>query len=160
MYIGEIKHVSATGTSTLDPSSPPITPDSVFHLASCTKLVTSVAALQCVERGMLALDEDVAVVLPEWSASKILTGFDEVTGEPVLQRSEAKLTLRHLLAHSSGMAYDVIVPDLMRWWEWKGIDPSVHEGIIVYLTVPAATAELNWVLFLGKSIPPPACIRP
>lgn len=123
--------MSANGTTTLDPSSPPMTADSVFHLASCTKLVTSIAALQCVEKGLLFLDEDISTVLPEWSAREILTGFNKQTGEPLLLKSDEKLTLKHLLTHSSGMAYDVIVPTLMQWWKWKGVDSSQYEGIIV-----------------------------
>lgn len=108
-----------------------MTPDSIFHLASCTKLVTSIAVLQCVEKGLLSLDDDVSTILPEWSSREILTGFNEETGEPVLQRSEGKLTLKHLLTHSSGMAYDIIIPALMQWWKWKGEDSNQYEGIIV-----------------------------
>ncbi|RJE19462.1 beta-lactamase [Aspergillus sclerotialis] len=127
---GEIKHVSANGTTALDPSSPPMTPDSIFHLASCTKLVTSIAVLQCVEKGLLSLDDDISTILPEWSNREILTGFNEETGEPMLQKSEEKLTLKHLLTHSSGMAYDIIIPALMQWWKWKGEDSNQYEGII------------------------------
>lgn len=117
----------------VDPSSTPFTPDSICHLASCTKFVTSIAVLQCVEKGLLALDDDISGVLPEWSAREILTGFNEA-GEPMLQKSEERLTLRHLLTHTSGMAYDVAVPALMQWWAWKGVDPTQYEGIIVSLT--------------------------
>lgn len=45
--------------------------------ASCTKLLTTVAAMQCVERGLLSLDGDICEVLPEFKGVQILTGFDE-----------------------------------------------------------------------------------
>ncbi len=50
-------------------------------LASCTKLLTSIAALQCVERGLLQLDEDVVRVLPEFKDIEIISEADEPPGE-------------------------------------------------------------------------------
>src|SRR5258708_7633530 len=47
---------------------PAMTPDTVFRIASMTKLVTSVAALQLVEQGKLALDEPLGGLLPELAA--------------------------------------------------------------------------------------------
>jgi hypothetical protein len=41
------------------PDAQPISKDTVFFLASTTKLVTAVAAMQCVERGLVDLDEPV-----------------------------------------------------------------------------------------------------
>jgi CubicO group peptidase (beta-lactamase class C family) len=39
--------------------------NATFILASCTKLMTSIAALQCVERGQVGLDDDLGEVVPE-----------------------------------------------------------------------------------------------
>jgi len=68
--------------------------DATFRLASCTKLMTTVAALQCVERGLLRLDEDVTGVLPELKDIDILIDFDTNTQQPLLVRSKNKITLR------------------------------------------------------------------
>lgn len=68
--------------------------DSTFIMASCTKLMTSIAALQCVERGQIGLDDDVSTVLVELKDIQILTGFDEATGEPIFKAAENKITLR------------------------------------------------------------------
>jgi CubicO group peptidase (beta-lactamase class C family) len=67
--------------------------DTTFIMASCTKLLTSIAALQCVERGQIALDVDLAPVIPEFKDIEVLTGFTDA-GEPVLKRAENKITLR------------------------------------------------------------------
>ena len=75
----------------------PFDVDEVLSLASCTKLLTTVAALQCVERGLIALDEDITRVLPEFKDIEILTGFDERTQAPLLVKSKIKLTLRFVL---------------------------------------------------------------
>lgn len=63
-------------------------------IASCTKLMTSIAAMQCVERGLLALETDVAGILPDLAAQGIITGFDEATGEPIINKRQNKITLR------------------------------------------------------------------
>lgn len=87
-------------------------------MASCTKLLTTVAALQCVEQGKLKLDEDIGTVLPEWKSPNILTGFKD-SGEPQFSKATKRITLRHLLSHSSGMAYDFASPNLKKWLDWK-----------------------------------------
>jgi hypothetical protein len=56
--------------------------------------MTSVAALQCVERGQVALDDDLSKVVPELNDLDVLTGFDE-SGEPILKKVVNKITLRY-----------------------------------------------------------------
>src|SRR5688572_10660494 len=50
--------------------------DTVFRLASMTKALTSVAAMQLVEQGRLDLDQLVASVLPEFRGLQVLDGFE------------------------------------------------------------------------------------
>src|SRR5215471_2910430 len=50
--------------------------DTVFWIASMTKAITSAAAMQLVEKGELALDHQIANLLPELSAPQVLEGFD------------------------------------------------------------------------------------
>lgn len=57
--------------------------------------MTSIAALQSVERGLVALDDDVSGVLHEFKDIEIITGFDE-DGKPILKRAERKMTLRYV----------------------------------------------------------------
>jgi CubicO group peptidase (beta-lactamase class C family) len=68
--------------------------DTMMAIASCTKLITTIAALQCVERGQIGLDDDVAGFLPELARLEILTGMDSATGKPMLKKRENKITLR------------------------------------------------------------------
>jgi CubicO group peptidase (beta-lactamase class C family) len=70
--------------------------DTTMWLASCTKIMTTVAAMQCVERGYFDLDDDVVTFLPELKGREILTGFDETTGEPILKPNTKTITLRFL----------------------------------------------------------------
>ena len=91
-----------------------VKPDSIFAIASMTKAITSVAAMQLVERGRLKLDEPVAKHLPELAKLDVLQGFD-AAGKPVLRPATKPVTLRHLLTHTSGFAY-----------------PTWHEGMFKY----------------------------
>ena len=75
-----------------------VTKNHIYQLHSMTKLLTSVAALQLVEKGKIGLDDDLSSWMPE------------MTNIPILEKGqlfEAKkpITLRHLLTHTSGFGY-------------------------------------------------------
>lgn len=70
-----------------------ISEDAVFQLASSTKLLTTIATLQIVERGLFGLDDDVASQLPDLAEQPILKGFDE-NDKPILEKRKNKITLR------------------------------------------------------------------
>jgi CubicO group peptidase (beta-lactamase class C family) len=91
-----------------------VTADTLFWIASCTKAITSVAALQLVERGLIDLDAPVGDRLPVLAAPRVLTGFD-ADGAPVTRPAQAPITLRRLLTHTSGLAYDFNCADLTRY---------------------------------------------
>ena len=69
-----------------------ITTNTTFRLASCTKLMASIAAIQCVERGRIALDDDVSAILTELKDIQILTGLRD--GGPIIKKAETKITLQ------------------------------------------------------------------
>jgi CubicO group peptidase (beta-lactamase class C family) len=56
--------------------------------------MTSIAALQCVERGQIGLDDDVSTILTELKDIQILSGFKEGTEEPTFKKAENKITVR------------------------------------------------------------------
>lgn len=68
--------------------------DDIHWIASTTKFITTIAVMQCVERGLLELDADISCILPEWKDPKILVGFDE-KNEPQFRRAKRPLTLRY-----------------------------------------------------------------
>ena len=84
----------------------PMTLDTVFRIASMTKAVTGVAAMQCVERGKLALDQPAGEIMPELAEPQVLEGFD-ADGKPILRPARRKITLRMLLTHTAGFVYQV-----------------------------------------------------
>jgi CubicO group peptidase (beta-lactamase class C family) len=92
-----------------------LAPDSIFHIASMTKAVTSVAAMQLVERGALKLDEPVSRHLPKLDGLRVLEGFDKNTGDPMLRPASKPVTLRRLLTHTAGFGYDTWDGNLLRY---------------------------------------------
>lgn len=66
-------------------------------MASCSKFPTSVAVMQCVERGQLNLDDDVTGLLPELKGLPILTKFDEGDTQPTMAENTKPITLRSVV---------------------------------------------------------------
>jgi methyl acetate hydrolase len=94
--------------------------DTVFWIASMTKAITSIAAMQLVEQGKLALDHQIADVLPELSAPQVFEGFDS-SGGPRLRPAKRSITLRHLLTHTAGLVYEIWNAEMGRYMETKAI---------------------------------------
>jgi len=115
-------------------NGPEMTPDTIFRLASMTKAVTSVAAMQLVEQGRLQLDQPIGNVLPELAAPQVLEGFDE-SGAPRLRPAKRPITLRHLLTHTAGFGYETWDPDLIRYVKVSGT-PSTSTGKLASLRLP------------------------
>ncbi len=113
---------------------PAMTRDSVFRIASMTKAVTSVAALQLVEQSKLQLDEPIGNVLPDLAAPQVLEGFDS-SGAPRLRPAKRPITLRHLLTHTAGFGYEVWDPDLIRYVSVTGM-PTFLTGQLAALHLP------------------------
>jgi CubicO group peptidase (beta-lactamase class C family) len=111
-----------------------MTADTVVWIASMTKAVTSVAAMQLVERGKLALDEPLGGLLPELASLQVLDGF-EAGGAPRLRPARRPVTLRHLLTHTSGFTYNIWNGDMARYMTHHDI-PAIVECRSVSLGTP------------------------
>ncbi|OJD40655.1 beta-lactamase family protein [Diplodia corticola] len=122
---GNFKYEQAFGKRSLlqDGDQSPVDPDSVMWIASCTKAMTSVAAMQCVERGQLSLDAPVYDLLPELRDLEIIESVDD-DGNIKTKKNPTPITLKHLLTHSSGIGYDEMNPLLMAWRKATGTKPG------------------------------------
>ena len=97
---GRVIYRKAYGNRALEPRREPMTLDTIFDLASLTKVIaTTTAVMQLVEQGKVRLNDPVAKYLPEFAQN----GKDDVT-------------IRQLLTHYSGLAPDL---DLKSPWEGK-----------------------------------------
>jgi CubicO group peptidase (beta-lactamase class C family) len=130
---GRIFYRGAFGPNDLK-GGPPIQADAVFRIASMTKAVVGVAAMQLVEQGRLGLDAPLGEIVPALAAPKVLEGFAD-DGTPKLRPAKRTLTLRHLLAHTSGYGYDMWNADLQRYLAQTGI-PNIGSGLNISLDLP------------------------
>src|SRR3984957_17216356 len=109
-----------------------VTPESLFMIASMTKPVTSVAAMQLVEQGKLKLDEPASTYIQELGSLQVLHGFEPGSGKPILKPATKPVTLRTLLTHTSGFAYDTWFADMLRWEKESGNSSPI--GTVAQLT--------------------------
>jgi CubicO group peptidase (beta-lactamase class C family) len=83
----------------------PMTADALFRIASMTKAVTSVAAMQLSEQGRFTLDDPADRYLPELANLMVFESFDQATGAYKVRPAARKVTIRHLFTHTSGLGY-------------------------------------------------------
>lgn len=114
VFLGVIYQGSA-GRTDFPSGSKPWTSDTVSWIASMTKLASAISVLQIVERGLITLDEDVRPKIKFLAEVDIISGFDEKTGKPNLEANTEPISLRRLLTHTTGLAYDLSDEMLMRW---------------------------------------------
>ena len=113
----------------------PMTLDSIFRIASMTKPITSVAVMQLVESGGVKLDESVVTYLPELSQVQVLEEFDVSAGKAKLRPPKTTPTVRQLLSHTSGFAYDFLDAKLHDYVA-SGAVPSAGQGDDAFLKAP------------------------
>lgn len=96
----------------------PMDLNTVFWIASCTKLLATMACLQAVEQGKLSLDDHKQVykLAPELEKVKVL----QEDGSFVDKKQE--ITLRMLLSHTAGFSYEFFNPKLRDYGRPVGFD--------------------------------------
>ena len=77
--------------------------DHIFRLMSMSKPITAIAAMQLVEKGKLNLDSPAEEVLPELEKIPVLNADNK------LVKQSKSITLRHLMSHTSGFAYNSLM---------------------------------------------------
>lgn len=87
-----------------------------------TKLATATCAMQLVERGQVALDDDARPLAPRLARLPVLRGFVGAD-VPYLEPNASPVTLRHLLTHTAGLGYAGGDPDYARWARHAGRPP-------------------------------------
>lgn len=133
----------------------PMTPDTMFRIASMTKMVTTVAALQQVEQGAFGLDDPVDTILPAFADLQVLDGWDG--DAPRLRPPASRATVRQLMSHTSGLSYWFWDEGTSRYQEATGL-PDVLTGLEAALNSPlVCDPGSRWVYgintdWLGKLV--------
>ena len=114
-------------------SGRPMTENTPFRLASVTKPIVAVTALDLINRGVLSLDDAVAKWLPDFT--------------PTFEGAPVTITIRHLLTHTSGLSYGFLEqPD----------GPYHRAKVSDGLDAPGLSLEEN----LGRIVTVPLAFRP
>ena len=105
----------AFGDRALQPAAERMTEDTIFDVASLTKVVaTTTSVMQLVERGQIRLNDRVVQLIPELS-----------------KEDKSGITIRHLLTHTSGLA-----PDLPLEAEFNGTAEGIRRANDLPVTAP------------------------
>src|SRR5579863_6076771 len=128
---GKIVHRKAYGSRALVPAREPMTLDTVFDIASLTKVVaTTPALMKLFEQGKLRIDDPVTAYLPEFEGGK------------------SGITVRDLMTHFSGLR-----PDLEP--AWSGYETGIRRAMAEKPEAPPGVrffySDINFVL-LGEIV--------
>ena len=111
----EIVYQRAFGQRAVQPSAEPMTEDTIFDLASLTKVVaTTTSVMKLVEEGRIRLNDPVTQFIPEFG-----------------RYGKSGIAIRHLLTHTSGLR-----PDLELEVEFHGADEAIRRAIEEVPTAP------------------------
>jgi uncharacterized protein YbbC (DUF1343 family) len=124
-----VLYEKAIGRRAVEPAPEPMTLDTIFDLASLTKVVaTTTSVMKLVEDGRIRLSDRVSTFVP---------GFE--------RHGKTDITIRHLMTHTSGLR-----PDLDSANPWTGSDAAIELAIDEIPTAPPGErfvySDINYVL--------------
>ncbi len=130
---GKVVYRKAYGERSQAPTHEPMTVDTVFDIASLTKIVATTSAMMSLyDEGRFAPDDLVTKYLPEF------------------QGGRSPITIRDLMTHYSGFRGDLDLDPV-----WSGYDTGIHRALIDKPTGPPKTkfvySDINFIL-LGEII--------
>ncbi len=96
---GKIIHFETIGMRDVE-NKKPVEDDTIFRIYSMSKPITSVAVMILYDEGLLQLDDPVEKYLPEFKDMKVFNKEQTET-----HPAKNKMTIKHLLTHSSGLTY-------------------------------------------------------
>jgi CubicO group peptidase (beta-lactamase class C family) len=118
---GQLAHTGVAGYRDV-PSKAPVTPDSVFRIASMTKSFTAIAILKLRDEGKLSLDDPAEKYVPEMKALVYPTA------------DAPKITIRHLLSHAEGF------PEDNPWGDQQLADTDEELSAMIKAGIPFSNA--------------------
>ena len=104
--------------------------DSIFNLASMTKPTTSVATMMLAEEGAFDLDDPVSTYLPDMADRDVVTAIDEDAGAFETEPADSEITIRQLLAHTSGLAYGFSNPTMQMLIDVSGEQNTMNLPLV------------------------------
>ena len=130
---GEVVYRKAYGYRALEPTKEPMTVDTIFDIASLTKIVaTTSGMMKLFEQGKVRISDPVTVYLPEF------------------QGGQSPITIGDLMTHFSGLR-----PDLDLEPPWSGYETGIRKALVDKPAGPPETkfvySDINFIL-LGEIV--------
>ena len=144
---GETIFLDAVGDRTPD-SDEDLETDQVIRIYSMSKAITSAAVMQLIEQEKLGIDDPVSMYIPEFADAK-------VSVDGTLQPTRRPITVRDLLTHTSGLAYDFSAPPhLVPDYKDKMANvKNLEEAAIVMANMPLVSQPGQaWVYGLNTDV--------
>ena len=116
--------------------------DSIFRIASMTKPIVSICALQLMEQGKLSLEDPVSKFLPEFANIQVGVETTNLTGEKELSLvpPNKKMSIQDLMRHTSGLTYGwaktALVDQLYESNQIMNLDQTLEEQVKKLATLP------------------------
>jgi CubicO group peptidase (beta-lactamase class C family) len=127
---GETAYFKGFGFSDVE-SRTPMRDDTLFRLASMSKAVTTVAVMMLYEEGHFLLNDPVWRYIPEFKGATVLAD-GPAAGPASTVPAKRAVTIRHLLTHTSGIAYGFIDKRARPVYARAGIpDAFTHEPLTI-----------------------------
>jgi len=127
---GKVVHLAMAGKRDIE-ANRPLDRSTLFRIASMSKPITSAAVMVLADDGALKLDDPVAKFLPEFASPTVIVIPDSAGGapaQPSIVPAERPITIRHLLTHTSGLAYRFAAPPaLAPLYVESAISDGLHE---------------------------------
>lgn len=131
MRDGQVEYQKAFGVRNTV-TKVPMRTDDIFRMASQTKAITSLAAMLLWEEGKFALDDPVAIYLPEFDKQTVLAKFNPADSSYTTVPAKRRTTIRQLFTHSSGLDYaDIGSDEFKAIYAKAGVTAIGREGDVL-----------------------------
>lgn len=132
---GRVAHFESFGEMDIE-AARPMRKDTIFRIASMTKMITTVAAIMLYEEGRFTLHDPVSKYVPEFRDLKVAVDSNLTTVS-----AKREITIRDLMRHTSGITYasgSRVVDPLYRKAGLRSWDKSLAEFVKVLAKIPLA----------------------
>ena len=131
VHRGKVVHNQVYGTSDAARKRP-LTEDAIWRIASQTKLVTTIAVMMLYEEGRFLLEDPISRYIPDFDSTRVLISHDSATLAYETRPAARAITIRDLLTHTSGIAYEHPLQDHLEFQMpfFASLDDDLLEEVV------------------------------
>lgn len=143
------RHGKAWGRRLVSPGSEPMTEDTLFDLASLTKVMaTTPSVLRLLEQGRLSLEDRVSKWIPEFLSGGVRPEAEDPKPE---SKDRESITVFQLLTHQSGLPPGIFLSEGDFWGQSEGVRRAATVGLLEKPGTRFRYSDVNFIL-LGEIV--------